>query len=323
MPMPAAYPWPKTLPAMISPAANIFAEGFPTAHQYPRLFIYARSQVREGNAGPYRISVERRLFDSPRPVGLRRRQSLGTAIVEIGVVECPGPYSGIEIGDGSLEYVRIDFELHRQLAQRIRLYRRKQRWHKKLKRRCIENDVPDLIGLRCNQPAPDGVALGPDILAFVIEPVPVLVHYDAEHDAIEPGNDAAVVFRGTRVDCYRVTLRRVADFLYALVQQHRQDGTTIIGRPADKKVLRRIAPILLQPLYVRLKAAGGGDERVGTDNVPGAGALHRCRQEHPIGDIQRTNRSLIDDVDAEMLGGPIKSVEHGAAAAEKKGICPP
>ena len=52
---------------------------------------------------------------------LRRRQSFGAAIVEIGVVEGAGPDGGVEIGDGLFQHRRIELEFLRQFADRIGL----------------------------------------------------------------------------------------------------------------------------------------------------------------------------------------------------------
>ena len=75
----------------------------------------------------------------------------------------------------------------------------------------IEDDVGDLVGLGGDQPAPDRVALRPDVLALVVEALRVLVDDDAEHDAVEAGDDAAVEFRRAGVDRDRMALRRIAD----------------------------------------------------------------------------------------------------------------
>ena len=49
----------------------------------------------------------------------------------------------------------------------------------------IEDDVGDLVGLRRDQPAPDRVALRPDVLALVVESLRMLVDDDAEHDGVD------------------------------------------------------------------------------------------------------------------------------------------
>ena len=81
----------------------------------------------------------------------------------------------------------------------------------RLQRGRVEDDVGDLVRLLRDEPAPDRVALRPDILALVVEALGVLVDDDAEDDAVEPGDDAAVEFRRARVDRDGVALRRIAD----------------------------------------------------------------------------------------------------------------
>jgi len=96
IPIPAAYPRPSTLPAMISPAAYIFADCLP-------LFIIMRaclftrvpdSKVIPGRTG---ISVVRRCLDMPRPMGLRRRQPFGPTIIKNSVIESAGAHRGVKL----------------------------------------------------------------------------------------------------------------------------------------------------------------------------------------------------------------------------------
>src|SRR6185437_16600435 len=103
-------------------------------------------------------------------------------------------------------------------------------------------------------------ALGPGVLALVVEALRLAVDHDAEDDAVETRGDAAVELRRARVNRHRMTLRRVADGGDALVEQHAQHVAAIVRRAADEKVVGGLAPILLQPLDVRLETAAGGDE---------------------------------------------------------------
>ena len=48
----------------------------------------------------------------------------------------------------------------------------------------------------------------------------MLVHDDAEHDAVEPGDDAAIEFRCARVDCHGMALGRITDRLDASIEQN-------------------------------------------------------------------------------------------------------
>src|SRR6267378_4147546 len=61
----------------------------------------------DGHAEPHRIGIIRRRLDPPRPVGLGRRQSLGAAIIEDGVIEGPGTHRRVEVGDGFFQRVGV------------------------------------------------------------------------------------------------------------------------------------------------------------------------------------------------------------------------
>ncbi len=198
-------------------------------------------------------------------MGFWRRQPFGVAIIEDGVIEGTGPNRGVEVDDGFFQRRRIEIEFARKLGDRAGLDRREQRRHEAVENTRIENDVGDLVRLRCYESAPDGVALRPDILALVVKTSGVFVDNDAEHHGIVPGDDATVEFRRAGVDRDRMTLLGIADLLHALGEQHLEDRAAIIGCAADQEIIGGLAPVLFQPFDVGLKTAGGGDQGRGAD----------------------------------------------------------
>jgi hypothetical protein len=74
----------------------MLADGLPFLHHHPRLLVHAGAEIGEGDAGPHRIGEVRRVLDLARPVCLRRRDALGTAIVEDGVVEGAGLHAALK-----------------------------------------------------------------------------------------------------------------------------------------------------------------------------------------------------------------------------------
>ncbi len=157
---------------------------------------------------------------------------------------------------------------------------------KLLRTRRIEDDVGDLVRLRRHQAAPDRIALRPDVLALVVEALGVLVDDDAEHDAVEPRDDAAVEFRRAGVDRHRMALGGIADVLHALVEQHLEHGAAVIGRAADQEVVGRFAPVLLEPFDVGLKAAGRRHQRRSADFRRAIDRLLQLRgKEHAVLDL--------------------------------------
>ena len=201
-----------------------------------------------------------------------------------------------------------------------RLDRRIERGHEQRQRRRVEDDVGDLVRLLRHQPPPDRVALRPDLLALVVEALRVLVHHDAEHHAVEPRDDAAVVFRRARVDRDRVALGRIAGLLHAAIEQQLQHRAAIVRRAADEEVVGGRPPVLLQPFDVGFEAAAGRHERRGAHHVALSPALHGRGQEHAVVDVEIDHLGVVCDLDAEVLGGEIERVEHRAPAAEEERV---
>ena len=131
------------------------------------------------------------------------------------------------------------------------------RRHELAGRLSIDDHMADLARLLRHQPAPDGVALGPEILPLVIEALALLVDHDAERHAVDAGDDAAVEPGRAPVDRDGVALRRIADLAGAAIQQRAQQQALIVGRAADDEIVRHVAPVLLQPGDVRLEPARG------------------------------------------------------------------
>ena len=239
------------------------------------------------------------------------------------MIEGAGPHRGVEIGDGFFQRGRIEFEFAGKLGDAAGLDRREQRRHETVEDGRIEDDVGDLVGLRRHQPAPDRVALRPDVLALVVKTLRVLVDDDAEHHRIVPRDDAAVEFRRAGVDRHRMALRGIADVLHALGQQHLQDRAAIIGRAADQKVVGGVAPIFLQPFDVGFKTAGGGDQGRSAHADAAVALLQRCGKKHAVVDVEIEHFGIVEDVDAEAFRGQIERVQHRPSAAEEERIGAP
>ncbi|OIQ67234.1 hypothetical protein GALL_511900 [mine drainage metagenome] len=150
----------------------------------------------------------------------------------------------------------------------------------------------------------------------------MLVDDDAEHHGIVPRDDAAVEFGRARVDRDRVTLRGIADFLNALLEQHLQDRAAIVGCAADQEIVGGLAPILLEPFDVGLETAGSCNKRRSGDGGAATALLQRGRQKHAVGDFQIEDFRVVEDLDAKLLGGQIERVQHRPAAAEEERVGP-
>src|SRR5207253_3096847 len=119
-------------------------------------------------------------------------------------------------------------EHQRERAHGVGLNRREHRRNKLAHRFSIDDRVCELIGLRGDKPAPDRVALGPEVEAFVVEALRVAVDDDAERYAIDAGANAAVELRRAGVDRNAMPLGRIADGFRAAVAEDPQDTSHVV-----------------------------------------------------------------------------------------------
>ena len=210
-----------------------------------------------------RIADIGRRIEAPRPMRLRRIETLGAAVIEDLRIEAAIDNGAVVLSDRLLQLVRIQSDQAGELPDRIGLDRRKHRRHEQRRRLLIDDRPGDLPRLLRHQPTPDRIALRPDIFALVIEPLRITIDDDAERNAIQPGHDAAIELRRTRVDRDRMELGRITDLLHTLRQQILQHSPAGIRRAADEEVVRCLPPILAQPLDIRLKPAGRHHEGLG------------------------------------------------------------
>ena len=239
--------------------------------------------------GPQRVGVEGRRVDGARPVRLGGRDALRAAVVEDRVVEGAGAHGGVELRRSSSRARRRPARACRRARARVlRLLGREHRRHELAHRLGVDDRIADLAGLPGHQPPPDGVALGPEVLALVVEALRVAVDDDAQRHRVDAGDDAAVVARAARVDGHAVALRRVAHAPRALVEQELQHLAHVVGRAAHDEVVGGRPPRLAQPLEVGLEPAGGHDDRPGADLAALALALDGDRVDAPPASARST-----------------------------------
>ena len=186
-----------------------------------------------------------------------------------------------------------------------------------------------LSGLPRDECAPARVALGPQVFAFVREPLAELIDDDAERDAVEPRDDAAVELRRARIDRDRMAGSRIADRLRAGVEHRAQRRAGVVRRAADDEVVGRVAPGLLQPREVRLEAAAGEDERLCADGLvrlkPDTTTVVRLKPDttkYTIAHVDRDDLGVVEHVDAHPLRCRVVGVHQRFAAAEKERVRP-
>ena len=156
----------------------------------------------------------------------------------------------------------------------------------------VDDRITNLPRLLRHQAAPDGVALGPEVFALVVEAFAVAVDHHAQRHAVDARADAAVVQRRARVNGHHVGLRGVANAVGAVVveQVFEQHALCCKAVPRIRKLSGRplaalvLAPGFAQPFAVRFKAACGQHAAFGGDAL----ALQCAATKRPFSTSMRS-----------------------------------
>ena len=242
------------------------------------------------------------------------------------MVKAADAAGGVVVLHGLDEGLFVQPQLARQLLQRVGFLTRKHRRHEAAHSLGVDDRKPALPGLLGHQPAPDGVALGPEVFALVIKALGLLVHHNAQRHAVHARANAAVVKRRARVNRHAVALVGRADGVGALRHQvleqnaHVEAGAAygeVVGRPLTGFVL---APGLAQPFAVGLEAAAGHHAGARL-NALRAGRAVDVRGDKAAGvKFEPLDFSLITHLDAELLSAAVVSVHQRLAAAHEERI---
>ena len=236
------------------------------------------------------------------------------------MVEGAGPDRGVERPDGLVQRVGVELERHGQLPDRTGGDWRIERGNESADRLRVDDREGELIRLLRDQPAPDRISLRPEVLAFVVEALRLRVHGDAERDAVDARDDAAVEARRAGIDGDRMALGRIAGGLGAAVHQQAQQPAIVVRRAANQEVVGGVAPDLSQPLEIRLESAGRRDERLRAHLLGAAVPRDEGRGEAPVADVQPGHPGVVFDRDAEALGGAVVRVHQLLAASQEEGV---
>ena len=207
---------------------------------------------------------------------LVRDKSFRAAVVQRLVIEGARTDGAVEALDGRGQRARRHVDGGGQLADGARDDRREHRRHEPAGDSGVDDRIRDLIRLLRDEASPDRVAFRPVVLAFVVEPIAMLVDHDPERHRVEARDDAAVELRRARIDGDGMTLGRIADRIGAGVEHQPQDRARVVRGTPDDEVPCRLSPDLLEPLEVRLEAAGREDDRAASDVGLTIGHAHRC-----------------------------------------------
>src|SRR5262249_36915587 len=149
----------------------------------------------------------------------RRLDASSAAIIQSVVIKGSGLHGLIECQDGGFKFPWLQSESYGQLRDARRGNRRKHRRHETARNFGVDDAIRGLIRLLGHKAAPDGVPFGPEIFALVIEALALVVHDDAERQAIQTRHNAAVKFWSAAIDRDGVALPRIAYGFHTLIQK--------------------------------------------------------------------------------------------------------
>ena len=106
-----------------------------------------------------------------------------------------------------------------KFRNRVCFNRRKHRRHEMRQPFGVNDRVGNLIRLARNEPAPDRIALGPEIFTLVVEALGLFVDDDAEWNAVKTRDDAAVKFWCPSIERDRVAAAWITNRLCSVFEQ--------------------------------------------------------------------------------------------------------
>ena len=177
---PRGSPCPSTLPGHDLAGGKHVWGRLAVLEDDPGVLVHANTEVRERQSRPQRIGVVGGSVERASPVSLRRHQSGGRAIVQNCVVESSRTNCAIERPHCCFQGGRIESQLAGKLVDGLSDDGWKDRWNETAEGLRVDDGVGDLAGLLRDETPPYGIALGPEVLAFVVEALAVLVDDNAE-----------------------------------------------------------------------------------------------------------------------------------------------
>ena len=260
----------------------------------------------------------------PRPVRLGRRQSLGVAVVEHRVVERADAARRVERRRRSRRTPPPAGRAGARARASVCAFSPgKHRRHEAADRLRVDDRVADLPRLQRDEPAPDRVALRPEVLALVVEALRVAVDHDAERHAIHARADAAVVQRRARVDRHAMALRRVADRCPRPGRSARAARRPCCsGCRGCAKLSAGHSPRSLRPHASRSHSRFDSKPPLATTQA--RAAMRSCpdarRDEAVAVDLERVHRRVVADLHAQRRGAAVVRVDERLAAAHEERV---
>src|ERR1051326_3852991 len=234
------------------------------------------------------------------------------------MIEMTGSDRSVEPANSRFELLRLQTQTFCQIRDGLCTYRGKDRWHEPSFHLRIDHRVCDLVRLLRHQATPDRIALGPEVLTFVVKPVTVLINSDAQRHAVQPRHNAAVELGGAAVYRDSVALLRVAYRFSAGVQEKFQARAFVVRRPPDYKIACCFAPSLFQPFQIGLKSSRSGNQGFGAKFSGRAVEPYPAAFNFAVGDIHLCHLSIVEDANTAACGRRIVRIHQGFAPAEEE-----
>ena len=223
-----------------------------------------------------------------------------------------------------------------QFGQGIGFHAGEHRRHETTNRFGIDDGVADLPRLHGHQPAPDRIALGPKVFAFVVKAFRLPVHHHAQRHTVDAGADAPVVQRSAGINGHHVRLGWVTNRVRTLVHHVFDECALVVARTSNQEVVRRpfaqsvLSPGLAQPLDVRLKTtrgqhAGFGGDAFAAHRAPGfIGAfVHDVGGDKmAVGNVECFDLGVVLNLNPQVLSAAVVRIDQCFAAAHEECIGP-
>ncbi len=261
-------------------------------------------QPTEGECDPARNGVRpiRRLVDGVGPVGFFRRDSFGTAAVQLRSIERNVlAHSVVEIVNGVGQHRRLDADLARQLVDRIRfdgMGKLVVAFVEQALRLLIEDLVRHRAGLPEHRPTGLGVSVGMARFAFIEKSLAQRIDRNAVSITVAVRLVADLDVRKSRVDRRGVGALPMPGGLCAEIDRHHQHFAGVMLTAAHFHQIGILTEITRAFFCARLKAAGAKNQRMGLNLILFIGIGHSYAVDAPVVAEERRDARFVAQLDA-------------------------
>ena len=258
-----------------------------------------------------------------RPMRLGRRQPLGHAIVQLGVVERAFAHRGVILRNRRLQLDGIEASAARPVRPSVSaLHRRIHRRHEQHHRLAVQDRVGDLPPAAARSDGPkwrSASARNPRPRHRSGRPLRFTTMLNgtlSSRVVMPPSNFGARASSATAWHCVGSPHGG-----HALVQQIAQHAAAIERRAADDEIVDCIAPVFAHPVPGSPGTPPDATTTQRALTVAGKAAIGDLGPAHrTVVHRQGQHLAVIDDFHAQPLGGQVVGVDQRLAAAQEEGV---